>query len=339
MRFLTIENYLKRNAKSGRFSVFFLKIAVFFCIIVSCSNEKKIKSEILKIPVSFKIDRFDQKFENLSQSNLQDLKKEYPFLFPAKYADSIWFQKSKDTIQQEIHREIKKILPDLTNEEEELQLLYKHVKYYFPEIKEPKVICITSDVDYHNKVVVTKDLILVSLDTYLGSDHHFYESIQKYIKQGFEREYIVADVASKYAQNIVGPIRNRTFLDNLIAYGKQLYLKDLFLPMHSDAIKMDYTAEKYEWATLNEEEIWRYFIERQLLYSTDPSLLPRFLNPGPFSKFYLEEIDGEAPDRLGRFIGWKIVNAYMKNNNVSLRQLILADAETIFENSKYKPER
>ncbi|WP_103072418.1 gliding motility lipoprotein GldB [Aquimarina sediminis] len=317
----------------------FLKIAALFCILFSCSKESKIKKEIVKIPVTINIERFDQLFAGLTPENLPDLKKEYPFLFSEKYNDSIWVNRSKDTIQLEVNREIEKAFSDISQEKDELHSLFQHIKYYFPEIKEPRIVTITSDVDYRNKVVISKGLLVISLDTYLGKDHHFYEGIQKYLRQNFERKYMVSDVASAYVKNQVGPIRDRTFLGNLISFGKELYLKDLLLPDFKDARKMGYTEEQYAWAEANEEQIWRFFVDRQLLYSTDSSLMPRFLYPGPFSKFYLEEIDKEAPDRIGQFIGWRIVTSYMKNNNVSLRQLILADAETIFNTSRYKPKR
>ncbi len=310
-----------------------------FLLLFSCSRESQIEKEIAKIPVEIKIERFDQLFAKVTPENLGDLKKEFPFLFSAKYADSTWIKRSKDTIQLEVNKEVEKEFLDLTKEKDELYSLLQHVKFYFPEIKDPRVITITSDVDYHNKIVLSKGLLIISLDTYLGKDHHFYEGIQKYLRQSFQREHIAPDIASMYAKNIVGPIRDRTFLGNLVAFGKELYLENLFLPKHGDALKMGYTEEQYEWAQANEEQIWRYFIDKQLLYSTNSELMPRFLYPAPFSKFYLEEIDKEAPDRVGQFIGWRIVSSYMKNNDVSLQQMILADAETIFNRSKYKPKR
>ncbi len=339
MVFLSNRNYLRTYYNLRMNSIKFLKFTIVFCILFSCSHESKVEKEIVKIPVNIKIERFDQSFAELTRENLPDLKENYPFLFSEKYADSVWINKSKDTIQLEINDEIKKIFNDLSEEEEQLKSLFQHVKYYFPEIKEPRVITITSDVDYRNKVVLSKGLLIIALDTYLGTDHHFYEGIQKYLKQNFERNQIVSDAASMYAKNRVGPIRDRTFMGNLVSFGKELYLKDLFLPNNSDARKMGYSEEQYAWVVANEEEIWRYFIDKQLLYSTDGELMPRFLYPAPFSKFYLEEIDNEAPDRVGQFIGWKIVASYMKNNDVSLRQLLLEDAETIFNKSKYKPKR
>ena len=89
----------------------------------------------------------------------------------------------------------------------------------------------------------------------------------------------------------------------------------------------------------NESYIWRYFIERELLFSTDLKLSGRFITPAPFSKFYLEDIDAESPGRLGQYIGWQIVRAYMQQNDVSLKDMLLKSPEEIFNNSKFKPRK
>ncbi|KAA1244856.1 gliding motility lipoprotein GldB [Aquimarina sp. RZ0] len=317
----------------------FLKIVIVFCIIWSCKEENEVEKQIAGIPVEIGIERFDRIFADATPENLTDIKNRYPFLFPEKEADSVWIQKIKDTIQIEINEEVEKKYENFSKEKESLESLLQHVKYYFPEVTVPRVITVTSNVDYQRKVILSDDLLIISLDTYLGEQHHFYQGMQSYLKKNFVRSQIIPDVATMYAKQLVELPRNRTFLANMIYYGKELYLKDLFLPNVLNSIKMSYTEDQYNWAESNEEEIWRYFIDRQLLYSTDADLSPRFLYPGPFSKFYLEEIDKESPDRIGQYIGWKIVASYMKNNNVSLRQLLLADAETIFNTSRYKPVR
>ncbi len=101
---------------------------------------------------------------------------------------------------------------------------------------------------------------------------------------------------------------------------------------------MTYLPEELEWAETNEEQIWRYFVERELLYSSDTDLQTRFLYPAPFSKFFLE-LDAEAPPRVGQYIGWQIVRQYMEKNNVSVEEMIKEDAESIFKQSKYKPRK
>ena len=124
----------------------------------------------------------------------------------------------------------------------------------------------------------------------------------------------------------------------MVYYGKELYLKDIWLSNVSDAEKIGYTEEEMQWANDNEEDMWRYFIEKELLYKTDPKLAPRFIFNAPFSKFYLE-IDNESPGMVGRYIGWQIVRSYMENNTVTVPQLLIKNADEIFKNSKYKPKK
>ena len=64
-----------------------------------------------------------------------------------------------------------------------------------------------------------------------------------------------------------------------------------------------------------------------------------FIKPAPFTKFYLE-IDNQTPGRVGQWLGRQIVRSYMENNDdVTLEQLLAMDAKTIFEISKYKPNK
>ncbi len=145
-------------------------------------------------------------------------------------------------------------------------------------------------------------------------------------------------MANAFAKSVVAPPQNRSFLSQIIYYGKELYLKDKLIPFKTDAQKIAYTQEQMDWAEANEEQIWRYFIEREVLYSTDSKLAPRFLDPAPFSKFQLE-LDNVSPGRVGRYIGWQIVRAFMDNNKVSLQQMLSISAEEIFEKSNYKPRK
>jgi uncharacterized protein YjaZ len=84
--------------------------------------------------------------------------------------------------------------------------------------------------------------------------------------------------------------------------------------------------------------MWRYFIEKEMLYSNEQKLSSRFINPAPFSKFYLE-IDNESPGRVGAWIGWQIVRSYAKNNDMPIADLLKLDTKKLFEKSKYKPKK
>jgi len=131
---------------------------------------------------------------------------------------------------------------------------------------------------------------------------------------------------------------DKTFLAHILYYGKLLYLKDVFLPKIEDFRKIGYTPEELEWAKANEDQVWRYFVERELIFDSDTDLYSRFLYPAPFSKFYLE-LDAESPARLGQYIGWQMIRQYMDKNDVSVQEMLGTNAETIFNKANYKPKK
>ncbi|TRO65637.1 gliding motility lipoprotein GldB [Christiangramia sabulilitoris] len=304
----------------------------------SCNNQSEIEAEIDKIDADFKLIRFDREFAAASEETLPALKTKYPFLFPEHYPDSVWVQKLNDSIQQEIEVEVEKVFSEFSVENDELHSLFQHVKYYFPDFQVPDVITVTSEVDYKNKTIYTGDYLFVALDTYLGTEHNFYLGIQEFLKKNFRKEQIVSDAAGEIAGNFVPKAEARTFLAHMLYYGKLLYLKDKFIPFKEDAEKIGYTEEELEWAKANEAQIWRYFVENELIFDTDSELYSRFLYPAPFSKFYLE-LDAESPPMLGQYIGWNIIRSYMEKNDVSIKRMLNTPAEEIFNKANYKPKK
>ncbi|MEM8999713.1 MAG: gliding motility lipoprotein GldB [Bacteroidota bacterium] len=314
-------------------------LALSVLTLLSCKDADNIENEIAKTPVQLRVSRFDRALARSGPEDILKLKSDYPYLFPEQYPDSLWKVKITDTIQRELLAEVDKAFGDFANEKVALEVLFKHIKYYFSDFDVPKVITVTSDVQYDTRVILADTLLILGLDNYLGKDHHFYRSIQRYIAQGLDKKYLTSDVVSSFAKRVNRFPRNRTFLSRMVHYGKELYLKDKLLPEISDAQKITYTKEQLAWSTSNEAQIWRYFIERELLYSTDPKLDRRFLDPAPFSKFRLE-LDRESPGRIGRYIGWQIVRAFMaKNPKTSLQLLLDMEAGEIFKRSNYKPQK
>jgi hypothetical protein len=85
--------------------------------------------------------------------------------------------------------------------------------------------------------------------------------------------------------------------------------------------------------------MWAYFVKNKMFYSSDVQLVKRFLDPAPFSKFFLP-IDKESPGQVGEWIGYKIVQSYVRNNQVSLAELCKPEQSNIFlKKSKYKPKQ
>ncbi|WP_428741059.1 gliding motility lipoprotein GldB [Tenacibaculum sp.] len=317
----------------------FLALVALIIIGFSCKKEEvnKLNVDVSNIEVNLELERFDIDFYTTKPSELSVTKEKYPMLFPSQ-PDSVWVNKINNKDEQELFAETEKVFSDITKEKEELTSLFKHVKYYNPRFVSPKVITMLTNIDYDNRIVYTDSLLLVSLDAYLGGKHKFYNDYPEYVKQNNTREHIVVDVAKAIIGKQMLPSMARTFIDKMIYRGKKMYLLDAYLPYIPDDIKIGYSQTKLDWAKSNEEQIWKYFIEKDLLYSTSKDVDKRFLDLAPFSKFYMEQ-DKESPGRIGEWIGWQIVRSYMQKNDVSLHQLLQTSEEEIFKKSGYKPKR
>jgi gliding motility-associated lipoprotein GldB len=310
---------------------------ILCCFFLSCDKKSKKEAAIGEIPLNIKVERFDKVFFETKPKDLFKIKKEFPYFFPPGNEDAVWLNKMQDPLWRELYSEVEKKYRDFDPVKNQLEVLFKHIKYYFPKTKTPKVMTVISEMDYNNKVIYADSLVIISLEMYLGQEHKFYQ-FPKYIKQNFEESQIMPDVVSSFYRRIAEPALSNNLLAKMIDSGKELYFKDVLLPDSSDADKMGYTKEQLEWCFENESYMWRYFIEKEILYNDDQKLIPRFINPAPFSKFYLE-IDNESPGRVGGWLGWQIVRSFMKNNEVSLQQLLDTNAKEIFEKSKYKPKK
>lgn len=315
---------------------FFLLVS--FLILTSCAKKSSVNSDVINIPMEVNLQRFDQEFVETAPQNFQVLRQKYPFLLNTGATDSVWFQKRNDTLFQEIYAETQKQFSDLTELEKELKLLFQHIKYYFPNENPGRVVTLISEVDVMNRAIYADTLALISLDTYLGKDHKFYTDFDAYLLTDFEKERIVVDLAEHFAaQRTITP-QDRSFVSQMVYWGKIMYAKELLLPKASENLLMGYTQEQLDWVKANEAQVWKYFVEGKYLFDNDVKLVARFIQRAPFSKFYLE-LDQESPGSVGVFVGWQIVRSYMENNNVTLQEMLLQDDSTIFEQSKYKPKK
>jgi len=316
-----------------------LILSLFIVVVtIACNKESKIEQDIARIDVSFKVERFDEIFANAQPNDLPDLKTKYPFFFPSRISDSIWISNMKDTLQQHLFSEVDKTFGNFGEVSEGINSLFQHLKYYDKTFTEPRVITLTNFVDYRNKTIVTDTIVLIALDNYLGAEHEFYADVPRYLAQNLKPSQIVPDLTTDYAEKYIFQSQRKTLLDEMVYFGKELYFKDKMIPFVSDAEKIGYSQEQLDWAISNESYIWRYLIEKELLYSTDSSLPSRFVAPAPFTKFYLE-LDSESPGRLGQYIGWQIVRSFMENNDVKLMDMLQMDANTIFNDAKFKPRK
>lgn len=314
-------------------------VIVFIILIFSfgCQDEVEVKPEVRDIQLDTQLIRFDSIFSKADPDDLNSLKQNYPFMFKSNVPDSLWEMKMKDSLQKEIETEIFTTFGDFSTYKHDIELFFKHLKYFYPEQSIPTVVTLAEYVDYRTKVILDSDLLFISLDNYLGDDHRFYKGFQDYIAQLQAPHQLLPDIADQYANRLVQLPNSRDFLSQLVYEGKKLYFKQQTLPLVEPYKLIGYSPEELSWADDYEFMVWQYFVERDLLYSTDSDLRRRFLRPAPFTKFYLE-VDSESPPRLGQFIGWEIVRAYADRfPEKELNEILNTDEQELFNQSKYKP--
>ena len=315
----------------------FLPVILILLSITSC-KPSLIHQDISSIEIDIHVKRFEIDFYNTTKETLAATKKRYPYLFPSSITDSIAMEKINNQDEQILFHESQKIFKDFASVEEELATLFKHIKYYRPRFKEPNIVTMITNIDYDRRIIYADSLLLISLDAYLGKDHRFYADFPSYISENNSKDHIVVDAANAIINTQISPLKERTFLGRMIYEGKRLHLLNTYLPQVPEKEKIGYKKEKLDWAIANEEQIWMFFIENDLLYNTDSKLIKRFIDNAPFSKFYLEE-DKLSPGSIGKWIGWQIVDSYMKHNDVSLQNLFNTSAVEILNKSNYKPRK
>ena len=304
----------------------------------SCAKKKELRVDVSGIPMEVQVERFEQKFYGSGTGELQQLKAAYPFLFPSSNPDSVWLAKMRDEDEQFLYAETQKLYAEFNLEKEALKDLFRHIKYYYPKFEAPRVITVISNVDYENRVILADSLLFLSLDAYLGAGSEVYADYPDYIKQNNTRDHLMADVAGAYADRILPPNRGNSFVSHMVQAGKRLQLQQAFLPGEDPARLIGYSPDQWEWAVMSEGNIWKYFIENEMIYSSDPDLTKRFLETAPFSKFYLE-VDRDSPGRIGAWFGWEIVKSFLENNETTLHEMLATDNEEIFKRSRYKPKK
>ncbi len=330
----TFKNYIAVFMKNTLLIILIL-ISLFSC---SDDNQNQLNVDVSKINSDVKIKRFEQIFYTAKPTDLPKIKKEFRFLFPHDI-DSVWVKKMQDKDEQELFAATQKKYPNLTNVKSGLDDLFKHIKYYYPKFKEPTVITLNSNVGYGQRVVYADTILFVSLDVFLGSDSEIYQDYPAYLKNNFTTKQLFVSTGKELVQPIIFPTKDRSFLSRIIQEGKKLYALDAFLPKMDDANKMGYSPEQLAWVETNENMVWSYFVDKEMLYKTDNSLNKRFIEEAPFSKFYLD-IDNDSPGKVGAWLGWQIVRSYMKHHKeVGLTDLMKIENEEIFKKSKYKPRR
>ncbi len=264
------------------------------------------------------------------------------FLVSAQYPhDSILVTNLYDRIKNpyidSLLMETREVFSDLSGIVNEFEEAFRHLKYYYPEIKTPIIQTMVTGMG-SSELYISDSLIIIGLDFYLGPGATYRPlGIPSYILERYQKEYIVPASILLLSNNyITDNFQDNSMLADMVYYGKKFYFAKEMMPCTPDSLLIWYSGEELEDVRENQEIIWASFVQNQLLYETNHLTKKKFLDERP--KVY--EIGDKCPGRIGTWLGWEIVNKYMSINKVDLQSLMIEpDAQKIFTLSNYKPER
>lgn len=331
-----------------KYCLFIPAIAIIFFLYSCDGANSKLKVDLSDVEEpDIEIERYGKDLFSVDPGNLkkelQALSGKYSFFLGGNLDDTLSLLQIKSYITDpylvEIFDTCMKKYPDLEKVNKKLTKAFHYYKYYFPGKKIPSIYSYISGLDFEHPVRFIDTVMIIALDMYLGKEAKFYKQIglPEYKTNFFDEEYISPDCMKEIATEIVAfDLSNKSLLEQMIYHGKVLYFLDAMFPDMADDKKIKYTTGQLEWCRKNETNIWSLFIDQELLYSTDMTAINKFTNDGPFTT----GLSKESPARLGHWIGWQIVRAYMKTNETSLNDLMLQhDAQLILSKSSYKPGR
>ena len=310
-------------------------------------TECQLSEEILQVPVDIEIERLETRlFETNDLKEVRWTLEEYPEFTEQYLQEKLYDNReelakellliNQDSSMQELYGEVMKHFPDLADVEQELENAFKYVRYYVPDFKAPKVYTMVSG--FNSDLFISEDVIVIGLDYFLPEDHRFQPGeLPRYIAKRYQKDYIVSTILVALSQRYnATDNRDNTLLAEMIYYGKAYHFVKTMMPCTPDEYIIGYTEKEIADSYANEEFIWSHFIENQLLFETNPFEIRKYTGEAPFT----DEISMDAPGRLGRWIGWNIVDDYRFNNSLSINELMEErDADKIFRQSGYRPRR
>lgn len=325
-----------------------LPLLILLFVAFSCNKKQatcELSEEILQVPVEVNIIRMEKKmYESPSEKNILEVLDAHPE-FTQQFLQEDLYESRKtlatelartnqDTSFQELYQEVMIHFKDIEDIETELENAFKYVRYYYPEFKIPKVYTFVSG--FSTDIFINDETIVIGLDFFLPANHRFQPGdLPQYITKRYQKKYIVPTIITALSSRFnATDLNNKTLLAEMIYYGKAYHFVKTMMPCTSEEYIIGYSKEEIQSSYANEELIWSHFIENELLFETNPFEIRKYTGEAPFT----DAISMEAPGRLGRWIGWNIVDDYRFNNSMTINELMKEkDADLIFRQSGYRP--
>lgn len=306
----------------------------------------KLEAEIPEGKIEIK--RYEKALFGLDKKHLRQgmasLYPEYSFFLGEQWQDTMnilrIYNFLNDPNIQDLYSLTVKKYPDVSSLETGLTDALGRYRQAYPEKPLPSAYSYVSGLDIDNPVYYYDTAMAIALDMFLGNDVAAYQKagLPKYKMLRLTPDHLLPQCMLAVSANIIRlDEKHNSLLDQMIMAGKALYFLDVTLPEVKDEFKIGFTAPQLAWSRNNESEIWAFLIEHQLLFSSDPQGVTKMMTDAPFTSGFA----AESPGRLGAYMGWQIVRAYMEQaDGITLKHLMEdTDAQQILKISRFKPEK
>lgn len=212
---------------------------------------------------------------------------------------------------------------DKSTIKENLRNGFRQLKFHFPNSKFPTEVVFLNTL-FTAGVFCTEKEIGIGLERFLGDSCDFIQKLNSqyyfdWMKVAMDVRYLERDVLTGWIETHFVESVSGNLAEKIIRWGKVLYLVEASFPKMNPAIIMRYSDADFDWAEENEEEFWTYLVNEKILFKIDERTARNILSEGPFTPGLPNQ---EAPDRLGQYLGWKIVHKYMEKNNITVEELV-----------------
>lgn len=344
-----------------RFLFLFLIVGV-----ISCDSDKS--PDVSHIEADVTLKRFDQDFFAIDTQNLAESLKNLSSAYPAFLGDYITNVlglpvDSVSNIEGDLAAAIKlfiadyklvkdssdKVFKDFRKWQQQITNGLKHVKYYFPDYKLPEnVITFIGPFDAFFATsfgiqgdVLTEEGLGVGLQLHLGKDFSFFktetgrELYPEYLAETFTPDHIAVNCMKNIIDDLFPPAHlSQPLIEQMVNAGRKYYLLTRFLPKAKEEDLLGYTPEQMKSVHKNEAVIWDFFLNTDLLNSSEHDITKNYIGPAPKT----QEFGEGSPGNIGSFSGLQIVRKYMnKFPETTLRELMEMPPREVYERSKYKP--
>jgi hypothetical protein len=264
--------------------------------------------------------KYKQEIESIYYFELVD------FLGIGLQSDSIFAEGVKkfvsDPYISRVEKRIHSKFGNLKKQKERVIDGFKRLKFHFTAGKIPEHIVFMNSFFAANAFCTEKE-IGVGLERYLGKKTDVIKELPpqqffEWIKEGMEADFMERDILCSWIMTHYVPEVDGTLAEGMIRWGKIMYLTEASFPEMEKHRIIRYSKVDYEWALKNELSFWNYLVNEKFLFKTDERDKSNMLGDAPFTVGLPEK----GPDRLGQFLGWRMVRNYMNKNEITLKALI-----------------